>query len=155
MDGMNSVTVAAPDAIASARRPFGTELMLVRLPELMGEPPTQPIRALFICHYNRKRSATAERVFSKDPSLDVLSAGTSDEAMVQVNQRMLEWADLVFVMDGEQVEALGKMFPNHPILPEVICLNIQDTYHFLDPDLVAILHERTKPHFDRLRTANS
>ena len=121
----------------------------------MGESPAQPIRALFICHYNRKRSATAERLFSKDPSLDVLSAGTSDEAMVQVNQRMIEWADLVFVMDGEQVEALGKMFPGHPMLPQVICLNIQDNYHFMDPELVAILQERTKPHFDKLKSANS
>src|SRR4051794_2615702 len=121
----------------------------------MGDSPTLPIRALFICHYNRKRSATAERLFGKDPSLDVLSAGTSDEAMVQVNQRMLEWADLVFVMDGEQVEALGAMFPDHPALPQVICLDIQDKYHFLDPELVAILQERTKPHFDRLKTAGS
>src|SRR6187431_914305 len=119
----------------------------------MGVPPP-PIRALFICHYNRKRSATAERLFGKDPTLEVLSAGTSDEAMVQVNQRMLEWADLVFVMDGEQVEALGKMFPDHPILPHVVCLNIQDNYHFMDPDLVAILQERTRPHFERLKTAN-
>jgi predicted protein tyrosine phosphatase len=117
----------------------------------MGEPPTPPIRALFICHYNRKRSATAERVFAKDPSLDVLSAGTSDEAMVQVNQRMLEWADIVFVMDNEQVEALGKLFPDHPRLEHVVCLHIADDYHFLDPQLVAILHERTKPHFERLR----
>jgi predicted protein tyrosine phosphatase len=120
----------------------------------MEESPTQPIRALFICHYNRKRSATAERLFSKDPSLDVLSAGTSDEAMVQVNQRMIEWADLVFVMDGEQVDALGKMFPDHPMLPQVICLNIEDNYHFNDPDLIAILQERTKPHFDKLRLTN-
>ena len=56
-------------------------------------------------------------MFSKDPPLEVLSAGTSDEAMVQVNQRMLEWADIVFVMDGEQVEALGKMFPDHASYP--------------------------------------
>ena len=118
----------------------------------MAEPPAAPIRALFICHYNRRRSATAERVFGKDPALEVLSAGTSDEAMVQVNQRMLEWADVVFVMDGEQVEALGTMFPDHPILPKVICLNIDDCYHFLDPELVAILQERTRPHFKRLRT---
>ena len=118
----------------------------------MAESPSTPIRALFICHYNRKRSATAERVFGKDPSLEVLSAGTSEEAMVRVNQRMLEWADLVFVMDGEQVSALAKMFPDHPKLPEVVCLNIQDNYHFLDPELVAILQERTRPYFEKLRT---
>src|SRR5436190_24132655 len=117
----------------------------------MGEPSPPPIRALFVCHYNRKRSATAERVFGKDPALEVLSAGTSEEAMVQVNQRMLEWADLVFVMDREQVEALGKMFPGHPVLPKVICLQIEDCYHFLDPELVAILQERTRPYFESLR----
>ncbi len=56
----------------------------------MGSPTARPIRVLFVCHYNRKRSATAERVFGKDPSLDVRSAGTSAEAMVQVNERMLD-----------------------------------------------------------------
>jgi predicted protein tyrosine phosphatase len=120
----------------------------------MGDPPRAPIRALFICHYNRKRSATAERVFGKDPTLEVLSAGTSDEAMVQVNQRMLEWADIVFVMDDEQVRALGKMFPEHPLLPDVVCLDIQDTYHFLDPELVAILEAKTRPHFEKLRVSS-
>jgi protein-tyrosine phosphatase len=121
----------------------------------MGDSPNEPIRALFICHYNRKRSATAERVFGKDPSLEVLSAGTSDEAMVQVNQRMLEWADIVFVMDGEQVEALGRMFPDHPVLPQVVCLDIEDNYHFLDPALVATLEAKTKPHFERVRNAGA
>ena len=119
----------------------------------MGESPTAPLRALFICHYNRKRSATAERVFGKDPSLAVLSAGTSDEAMVQVNQRMLEWADIVFVMDDEQVQALETMFPGHPAVDQVVCLNILDNYHFLDPDLVAILQERTRPHFEKLKVS--
>ncbi len=119
----------------------------------MRDSTKPPIRALFICHYNRKRSATAERVFGKDPALDVLSAGTSDEAMVQVNQRMLEWADIVFVMDDEQVQALAQMFPEHPALPQVVCLDIQDNYHFLDPELVAVLHERTKPHFEKIRAA--
>jgi predicted protein tyrosine phosphatase len=115
--------------------------------------PTAPLRALFICHYNRKRSATAERLFGKDPALEVLSAGTSDEAMVQVNRRMLEWADIVFVMDDEQVQALGRMFPAHPALEQVVCLDIPDAYHFLDPELVAILQQRTLPHFERIKAA--
>ena len=118
----------------------------------MGDSPPAPIRALFICHYNRKRSATAERMFGKDPALEVLSAGTSEEAMVRVNQRMLEWADIVFVMDTEQIDALNRLFPAHPALPNVVCLNIQDCYHFLDPELVATLQERTLPHFAKLRS---
>ena len=57
----------------------------------MGVQGKDRIRTLFICYYNRKRSATAERVFGRNMALDVRSAGTSDEAMVQVNERMLEW----------------------------------------------------------------
>ena len=110
-----------------------------------------PVRTLFICHYNQRRSATAERVFAKDPALDVRSAGTSDEAMVRVNQRMLEWADVVFVMDDRQCTALRKMFPGHPALDRVVCLDIADNYHFLDPELITLLRDRTQPYLERLK----
>ena len=117
----------------------------------MGVSSKDPVRALFICHFNKKRSATAERVFGKDPTLEVLSAGTSDEALVQVNQRMLEWADIVFVMDGDQVRDLQRMFPGHSAVDRLVCLEIRDVYHFLDPQLVTLLQERTQPHLERLR----
>jgi len=114
-------------------------------------PAERPLRVLFVCHYNRKRSATAERVFGKDPSLDVRSAGTSSEAMVQVNERMLDWAEIVFVMDDGQQKALADLFPRHPAVSRVITLDIQDEHHFLAPALVALLTERVTPHLDRLR----
>lgn len=117
----------------------------------MGAASKDPVRALFICQFNRKRSATAERVFARDPTLDVLSAGTSEDALVRVNERMLDWADVVFVMDGEQVSDLRRMFPEHPAVATIVCLEIQDRYHFLDPQLVRLLRERTLPHFERLR----
>lgn len=117
----------------------------------MRAPSKDPVRALFICHFNKKRSATAERVFGRDPTLEVLSAGTSDEALVQVNQRMLEWADIVFVMDDEQLRDLRRMFPGHAAVEGAVCLDIRDVYHFLDPQLVTLLQERTRPHFERLR----
>lgn len=121
----------------------------------MGASANEPIRTLFICHFNRKRSATAERVFVKDPALDVLSAGTSEDALVQVNERMLEWADIIFVMDDEQCRELPRMFPGHPALDKIICLNISDDYHFLDPALIAMLEERTLPHLEKLKVRGS
>ena len=105
------------------------------------------MRVLFVCHFNRKRSATAERVFGKDPALDVRSAGTSIEAMVRVNARMLEWADIVFTMDDEQQREMARMFPGHPGLEKIVCLGILDQYDFLDPELVALLRERTAAYF--------
>lgn len=101
---------------------------------------------LFVCRLNRRRSATAERIFSKDPDLDVRSAGTSADALVRVNGRMLDWAEIVFAMDATQVAALERQFPGHPALAKVVCLDIPDEYTFLDPALVALLRERLAPY---------
>ncbi len=117
----------------------------------MAAPGKVPIRTLFVCQYNRKRSATAERVFAKDASLEVRSAGTSEDALVRVNERMLEWADIVFIMDDEQRRDLQRMFPGHAKLDRMICLEIRDEYHFLDPELVRMLEERTRPHLAKLK----
>jgi predicted protein tyrosine phosphatase len=111
----------------------------------------QPIRVLFLCRLNRKRSATAERIFARDPDLDVRSAGTSDDALVKVNARMLDWADVIFIMDEEQRRSLSLSFPQHPAVGRAVCLDIRDDYHFLDPELVSLLEERTRPYLDKLR----
>ena len=100
---------------------------------------------LFVCHLNRVRSATAERLFCKRPDLDVRSAGTSSDAMVRVNARMLEWADVVITMDDNQRLALEQMFPRHAALARLVCLQIADDYTFLQPELVALLEARVAP----------
>jgi predicted protein tyrosine phosphatase len=106
-------------------------------------PHTAPAkRVLFVCRLNRHRSATAERIFCKRQDLDVRSAGTEEDALVQVNARMLEWADIIFAMDPLQVEALRRMFPVHPALERVVCLDIEDVYTFLEPRLVQLLQQR-------------
>jgi predicted protein tyrosine phosphatase len=107
-----------------------------------------PRRVLFLCHYNRRRSATAERLFCKRTDLDVRSAGTSAEALARVNVRMLEWADVIFIMDEEQRRALEAMFPAHPALDRVICLDITDDYTFLQPELVRLLQDRVSRHLN-------
>jgi predicted protein tyrosine phosphatase len=105
-------------------------------------------RVLFVCHHNRRRSATAERVFAKRADLEVRSAGTSEAALARVNSRMLEWADLIFIMDDEQREALEQMFPEDPALARVVCLQIPDEYRFLDSELVRLLEERVEPYLN-------
>ncbi len=108
----------------------------------------QATRILFVCLQNRVRSATAERLYCKRPELEVRSAGTSDDAMVQVNARMLDWAELVFTMDEGQRVALEQMFPGHRALQQVVCLDIPDDFTFLQPELVKLLQERVPPHLE-------
>ena len=109
---------------------------------------TQPLRVLFVCRVNRHRSATAERLFCKRQDLDVRSAGTSEDAMVRVNERMLDWANLIFVMDEDQQKNLKKMFPEHPALERTVCLDIPDIFGFNDPELVRLLQERVQRTLD-------
>ena len=105
-----------------------------------------PCRVLFVCRYNRMRSATAERIFCKRADLDVRSAGTSAEALTRVNQLMLEWADLIFIMDDQQRQSLRRQFGPHPALERLICLDIPDEFGFLQPELVDLLRSRATPY---------
>jgi predicted protein tyrosine phosphatase len=116
---------------------------------------TRSRRILFVCQLNRSRSATAERLFCKRADLDVCSAGTSEDALVRVNQRMLEWADVIFAMDARQQRALERMFLGHPALESLICLEIPDTFTFLQPDLIRMLEERVAPHLPDTHTSPS
>ena len=109
-------------------------------------PSTQVRNILFVCKLNRSRSATAERLFCKRQDLDVRSAGTSDDALVRVNERMLDWAERIFIMDASQGEALRRMFPGHPALDRLVCLEIPDHFTFLQPELVTLLQERVASH---------
>jgi predicted protein tyrosine phosphatase len=103
-------------------------------------------RVLFICRHNRMRSATAERIFAKREDLDVRSAGTSADALARVNAQMLDWADQIFIMDGQQRRALQRRFAGHPALERLICLDIPDEFGFLQPELVQLLEARAVPH---------
>jgi predicted protein tyrosine phosphatase len=117
----------------------------------MSPSESRPVRVLFVCQFNRSRSATAERVFCKDPRLDVRSAGTSADALVIVNARMLEWADIIFIMDGGQQRWLDERFAGNPALTRIVNLDIADDYTFLDPKLVKLLQERANPHIEKVR----
>ena len=92
------------------------------------------------------RSPTAERVFGKRPDLEVRSAGTSSDALTPVNARMLEWADLIFIMDAQQRRSLGRRFAGHPTLEHLVCLDIPDDFTFMQRELVDLLIARATPH---------
>lgn len=105
-------------------------------------------RVLFVCNQNRLRSPTAARVFDGRPGLEVRSAGVDPDAVCPVTRDLLEWADLVLVMEKRQRNLIHKRFPDLYRSRQIVCLYIPDQYDFMDPGLVALLEERVAPWLD-------
>jgi predicted protein tyrosine phosphatase len=92
---------------------------------------------LFICSKNQWRSPTAELLFKDHPIHIARSAGTSDKARIKINQKMIDWADIIFVMERRHRDMIKQRFTftNQP----VIVLEILDEYQFGDAELIEIL----------------
>lgn len=102
---------------------------------------------LFVCSRNRLRSPTAEQVFADWPGLETASAGLAPDAEEAVTSELVEWADLIFVMEKRHRAALQRRFRRHLGGARVVCLDIPDDYAFMDPALVAILQQRVPRFF--------
>jgi len=92
---------------------------------------------LFICSMNQWRSPTAELLFKHHSVHTARSAGTNNNARIRVNQKMIDWADVLFVMERKHRDIIKERF-NISDRP-VIILEIPDDYQFGDPDLMEIL----------------
>jgi predicted protein tyrosine phosphatase len=111
------------------------------------------MRILFICTENLLRSPTAERVFSRVPSLECASAGLSVDAENQVVPELLEWADKIFVMGQLHTDELAERFEGQFDSSKVVCLEIPDKYDYMEPELVRVLLEKVPPHLAGKRDA--
>ncbi|MBC6983804.1 low molecular weight protein tyrosine phosphatase family protein [Caulobacter sp. 17J80-11] len=103
---------------------------------------------LFVCSQNKLRSPTAEQVFSTWDGIETLSAGTNADADTPLTGELVEWADVIFVMEKTHRSKLSQRFKRHLKKARVICLDIPDDYAFMDPELVRILEARV-PRFLR------
>lgn len=92
---------------------------------------------LFICSKNQWRSPTAELLFKNHPEHSARSAGTGERARIKVNQKMLDWAHVIFVMERKHRDILKQRFDMSG--KKIQVLEIEDDYQFNDPELVQIL----------------
>jgi predicted protein tyrosine phosphatase len=107
-------------------------------------PPMKNV--LFVCGRNRWRSPTAEQIFSTYPGVEVESAGTSPDADNPLTPDLVEWADIIFVMENMHRRKLSAQFRSSLKQARVICLNIPDRFAFMDPELVRLLTTKITPH---------
>ena len=100
---------------------------------------------LFVCSQNRLRSPTAEQVFADWPGIETASAGLKPEAENPVTPELLEWADLIVVMEPVHKRRLGERFQRWLRDKRVVVLGIPDDYDFMAPALVQLLQQKVPP----------
>jgi predicted protein tyrosine phosphatase len=97
------------------------------------------MRVLFVCISNRMRSPTAEAVLGGYEGVEALSAGTAPDAETPVSAQLIEWAEIVFAMEGVRRQRLmcgfGMLLRDKP----VVLLGIPDKYAYMEPELVELL----------------
>jgi len=97
---------------------------------------------LFVCSQNRLRSPTAEQVFASCKGLEVTSAGLNHDADNPVTPELVEWADLIFVMERAHRSKLQRKFRASLNGKRVVCLEIPDEFDYMEPALVRLLEAK-------------
>lgn len=90
---------------------------------------------LVLCSRNKQRSKTAETVFKNNDTLHVRSAGTASSATVKVNQSMIDWSDIVLVMEPHHRDIIDRKYDLSSTVVEI--LYIPDVYEYMDEELVS------------------
>jgi len=99
-------------------------------------------KVFFLCSKNKRRSPTAEAIFSNVEGWEVYSAGISNDAEVHVSVEDIEWADIIFVMEKTHKNKLSSKFRGVIKDQKVISLDIPDNYEYMDEKLIEILQSK-------------
>jgi len=110
-------------------------------------------KLLFVCSRNRRRSPTAEAIFSNSEGIEALSAGTSPDADHMISADLIEWADLIFAMEKVHRRRLQQRFGDLLRTKKLVVLGIPDDYSYMDPLLIESLKEKVAPHLRSGRDA--
>jgi predicted protein tyrosine phosphatase len=108
----------------------------------MDDDGTLMTRILFVCSQNRLRSPTAEQVFSDYPEVECTSAGTNNDAEIPLTAELVEWAEVIVVMERLHRIKVSKRFKKELGGKRLVCLDIPDNYEFMQPELVELLTMR-------------
>ncbi|HEX8377479.1 MAG TPA: protein tyrosine phosphatase [Pedobacter sp.] len=112
------------------------------------------MKLLFICSRNKWRSRTAEDIFKTSKNYDVRSAGTAESARIKVNEKLLNWADVIFVMERKHKQRLMEKFHSIMSTKEIKVLDIPDEYQYMDKKLVELLTGSVSTYLDKSKSNN-
>ena len=103
-------------------------------------------KLLFVCSENRLRSPTGEEVFSAYDGVEAIGCGTNSDAETPISGDLIEWADVVLVMEKSHKNKVSKKFKELLKHKRLVCLDIPDNYDRMQPELVKLLKVRVPKH---------
>jgi predicted protein tyrosine phosphatase len=101
------------------------------------------LKVLFVCTGNIDRSPTAEEIFRSYPGVEAKSAGTSELAPTRISKELVEWADLILVMEERHARSVLLNCPGQR--SKIVVLGIEDVYKRGDPALRQIIKQKAEP----------
>lgn len=104
------------------------------------------IKLLFVCSENRLRSPTGEAVFSEYESIEAIGCGTNSNAETPLSGDLIEWADIIFVMEKTHKNKVTAKYKNLLKDKRLICLDIPDNYDCMQTELVRLLKNKVHQH---------
>ncbi|MFL0804250.1 MAG: phosphotyrosine protein phosphatase [Agarilytica sp.] len=105
---------------------------------------------LFVCSENKLRSPTGEEIFSNYEGINAIGCGTNKDAETTASGDLIEWADIIFVMERSHRNKISKKFKDLLKGKKLVCLDIPDEYERMDPLLIRLLENGVSKHV-RLR----
>ena len=93
------------------------------------------MNVLFVCSRNEWRSPTGEAIYKNHPTIFARSAGTSPSARIKINQKHIDWAEVIFVMEKKHLQLIEQKFGSD-IRQKTTILNIEDEYQYMDEELI-------------------
>ena len=77
---------------------------------------------------------------------EISSAGTAPDAECVLSGDLVEWADMLLVMERKQRTALLSRFGRQAAAKRIVVLGIPDCYGYMQPELVELLKRKCLPH---------
>lgn len=100
-------------------------------------------KVLCICSAGLLRSPSIAAVLTKK-GYNTRAAGVHDYALIQVDEVLLEWADVILFADRGHYSVCKNLFPEYIENTDNYVLAIPDKYGYMDEELVGIIENKLK-----------